>query len=247
MQTIVKNSIRLIAISLWVVIGLLLAQLLIVKLYEVIAIFQPRILGGFTEVTLQLVVAALVYTLTLLLVVGVPKIVLKKSTSLKDLGLSRLPNWVDLLLPIAGFIVYMVLAWLMFIVAEKYIPGFQIDQEQDVGFTRLNTSIEYMLAFVSLVIIAPVAEEIIFRGYLYDKLKKNGLSLWAVFIVVSLLFGLVHGQWNVAVNVFALSIVLCGLRVITGSIWSSILLHSLKNGVAYYMLFVNPVLSTIGG
>ena len=37
---------------------------------------------------------------------------------------------------------------------------------------------------------------------------------------------------------FALSIVLCGLREITGTIHAGILLHMLKNGIAFYLLFV---------
>ena len=66
-------------------------------------------------------------------------------------------------------------------------------------------------------------------------------DLWAMIIsifLVSLTFGIVHLQWNVGVNVFAMSIVLCGLREITGTIYAGILLHMLKNGVAFYLLYV---------
>ena len=58
----------------------------------------------------------------------------------------------------------------------------------------------------------------------------------AIFLV-SLLFGVVHLQWNVGVNVFAMSVVLCGLREITGTIYSGIVLHILKNGIAFYILY----------
>jgi len=38
------------------------------------------------------------------------------------------------------------------------------------------------------------------------------------------------------------------LREVTGSIWAGTLLHMLKNGIAFYFLFVNPtLLNTIGG
>ena len=57
-------------------------------------------------------------------------------------------------------------------------------------------------------------------------------------LLVSLVFGLVHFQWNVGVNVFAMSIVLCGLREITGTIYSGIILHILKNGLAFYLIYV---------
>ena len=94
-----------------------------------------------------------------------------------------------------------------------------------------------MLAFITLVVIAPVAEEVLFRGYLYGKLKKY-VPVWAAILITSALFGLIHGTWNVAVDTFALSIILCLLRESTGGIWASILLHMIKNGIAFYFLFI---------
>ena len=47
-----------------------------------------------------------------------------------------------------------------------------------------------------------------------------------------------HFQWNVGVNVFALSVVLCALREITGTIYAGILTHMIKNGVAFYLLYL---------
>ena len=98
-----------------------------------------------------------------------------------------------------------------------------------------------------LVIIAPVAEELLFRGYLLGKLRKHA-PLWVAILVTSVIFGAIHLAWNVGIDVFALSIVLCVVRVVSGSLWPSIMLHMLKNGLAFYLLFINPtVLSTLGG
>jgi membrane protease YdiL (CAAX protease family) len=58
-------------------------------------------------------------------------------------------------------------------------------------------------------------------------------------VATSVLFGLIHGQWNVGVDVFVLSMVACSLREVTGSIWAGILLHMLKNALAFYIIFVN--------
>lgn len=58
-------------------------------------------------------------------------------------------------------------------------------------------------------------------------------------LVVSMVFGILHGQWNVGVNVFALSLVMCLLREYTGSVWAGIVLHMTKNALAFYMLFVH--------
>jgi membrane protease YdiL (CAAX protease family) len=68
---------------------------------------------------------------------------------------------------------------------------------------------------------------------------------WVAILAVSVLFGLMHLgfdfealQWNVAINIFCMSVVLCVLREITGTIWSGTILHMLKNGLAYYLLFI---------
>ena len=127
------------------------------------------------------------------------------------------------------------------------IPIIDLNQVQDVGFSALSSRYEYMLAFLALVVIAPIAEEVLFRGYLYGKLRQY-VPIWASVIVTSLLFALVHLQWNVAIDVFVLSVILCLLREKTGSISSSIIVHMIKNAIAFYFLFVNQTfLTTLGG
>ncbi|MBQ6393939.1 CPBP family intramembrane metalloprotease, partial [Candidatus Saccharibacteria bacterium] len=83
----------------------------------------------------------------------------------------------------------------------------------------------------------PIAEEVIFMGWLYGKLRSRMGMIMAIFIT-SVLFCIIQGQWNVGVNVFAMSIVLCGLREVTGTIYAGILLHMVKNGIAFYLLYV---------
>ena len=81
---------------------------------------------------------------------------------------------------------------------------------------------------------------------MYGKLKKF-VPIWVAILVTSALFGSIHGAWNLAIDTFALSIVLCLLRESTGNIWASILLHMAKNGIAFYILFINPTLFTTLG
>ncbi|PKL31723.1 hypothetical protein CVV43_01175 [Candidatus Saccharibacteria bacterium HGW-Saccharibacteria-1] len=191
--------------------------------------------------------AAVLYLCTLLIVIGLPWLVREKKTTLKDVGLDRLMSWLDIFITPLGLIVYLLLSAFLVYFASKYIPWFDTNQAQDTGFERLNQQYEFYLAFITLVIIAPVAEEALFRGYMFGNLKKM-VPTWAAILVTSLLFGIFHGAWNVGVDTFALSIVLCLLREITGGIWSSILLHMTKNGIAFYILFLNPtLLTTLGG
>ena len=93
------------------------------------------------------------------------------------------------------------------------------------------------MAFVCLVILAPFCEEVLFRGWLYGKLRFKMPAVPAI-LIVSLLFGVMHGQLNVGVTVFAMSIGMCVMRELTGTIWGGVLLHMLKNALAFYFLFV---------
>jgi membrane protease YdiL (CAAX protease family) len=205
--------------------------------------------AGSEAAVAEAVIAALIYIVTIALVVGLPwvnkKLVHLRATA-KDLGYGRWMSWTDILLGPAGFLVYIVLSALLVYVGSLVI-GFNTTQTQDVGFQGLQTYTQYVLAFITLVVMAPIAEETLFRGYLYDKVKKY-VPTWLAIIITSVTFGLVHGQWNVGLDVFALSIVLCLLREISGSIWPSIWLHMLKNGIAFYILFISPmILHTLGG
>ncbi len=124
-------------------------------------------------------------------------------------------------------------------------PWFDAEQVQDVGFNTYIFGFDRVVAFITLVVVAPIAEELIFRGWLYGRLRPilsakmpdTAAMLISIFLV-SLLFGIVHLQWNVGVNVFAMSVVMCGLREITGTIYASILMHMIKNGLAFYLLYV---------
>ena len=167
-----------------------------------------------------------------------------KMANRKVLGLWDWPTWTDIGLAPVGFIVYYVLAAVLVSLFSLF-PWFDVSEVQNVGFSYYVGGFDRVIAFITLVVVAPIAEEVIFRGWLYGKMREkiaaeysNVVSMIVSILLVSLLFGIVHFQWNVGVNVFALSIVLCGLREITGTIYAGILLHMLKNGVAFWLLFM---------
>jgi len=230
----------------WVFVSFFVAQAILTgAVWLLVAIHIP--LASFNQTVLNASLTAILYIVTLALVIGVPWLIKKRRVNQSDIGLTRLPSWVDILITPAGLIVYFILSSLLILLATHVLPWFDVNQIQDTGFRQLNGQYEYILAFVTLVVIAPVAEEILFRGYLYGKLKKF-VPIWVAILATSILFGSIHGAWNLAIDTFALSIVLCLLRESTGNIWASILLHMTKNGIAFYILFINPTLfTTLGG
>lgn len=185
------------------------------------------------------------YGMALLLIFLVPPKLAEKwhkkdtgaaQTSREELGLNGLPTWVDLGLSPIAFILSTVLA-IFLVQFFSIFPWFNSGETQSVGFSPFMNGGEKVIAFFVLVVVAPVFEEIIFRGWLYGKLRAK-IDMIPSILIVSVLFGIMHFQWNVGVNVFALSVVLCGLREITGTIYAGILTHMIKNGVAFFLLYV---------
>lgn len=219
-------------------------------------IFGERIYELQYSAVFNTVIQAISATLIMIVVLLLPKYVAKTKIKRAELGLEGLPTWTDILLSPVGFIIYTLLGALLMSIIASIFPGLNLNEAQEVGFQAenlVNVSDKLLAAF-TLIIVAPVTEEIIFRGFLYSQLKlslskailskkKIARFLPAILasIITSVAFGFLHGQWNVAIITFAMSLVMCVQREITGTIYSSILLHMIKNGVAFYLLFINPI------
>ena len=230
----------------WVFLSFMFAQVVVAAVIVALGYVNVPI-RSISDTVFNSIANSLVYGLAIATALGVPYLIKRYKTSLQDLGLQRVVSWSDILLVAPGAIVYIILTAALAALAAALLTFVDYNQVQDTGFANLSGYLEFALAFISLVVVAPVAEEVLFRGYLFGKMRQYA-PLWVAVLLTSLLFAVVHFQWNVGIDVFALSLVLCILRVVSGSLWPSIMLHMLKNGVAFYFLFINPIaLSTIGG
>jgi membrane protease YdiL (CAAX protease family) len=225
----------------WVFICLVAAEALIYGLVILLKSLHVPI-SSLNQSVLSTILSTIYYIIAFGLTVSIPWLTKKHRTAKIDIGLSRLPSWTDILVAPAGLIIYMILSAILVLGLTHIFPWINTNQTQETGFSQMGQHYEYILAFVTLVVITPLAEEILFRGYLFGKLKKF-IPVWLAILATSLLFGIAHWSWTLGIDTFALSIVLCLLRETTGSIWSSVLLHMIKNGIAYYILFINPLLS----
>lgn len=192
------------------------------------------------------VYSGLVYTLALILILWVPPKLIKKwrRPTKRELGVKGEVGWTDILLSPIAYVVATFLAAGLIAIFNNF-AWFNAGEAQSTGFGLYMNAPERIIAFITLVIVAPIAEEVIFRGWLYGKIRDRlhgSLPEWAgiliATLIVSLAFGVAHLQWNVGVNVFALSVVLCALREVTGKIYAGIFTHMIKNGVAFYLLYI---------
>src|SRR5665648_8212 len=211
----------LLGVPVWVAFSYALAQVIVVTIFKVASFFGITLIDLAQAAIMNALIAAVVYILTIGIVIGVPYAAQKWRTTRIELGLTRLPSWTDIGLTIPAAILYVILSGVLLKLLSLVVGGIDVQQAQDVGFSNISTQAQYGIAFVTLVVMAPLVEETLFRGYLYGKLRKYS-PVWISILVTSGLFGLAHGQWNVGIDTFALSLVLCSLREVTGSIWAGV-------------------------
>jgi hypothetical protein len=92
------------------------------------------------------------------------------------------------------------------------------------------------------VLLAPVAEEFIFRGMLFPFFKQLGLP-WVAWFGVSGLFALIHTNAVTFVPLFVLALALTWLYQKTGNLLASITAHACFNAVNLALLLLLPNLS----
>jgi membrane protease YdiL (CAAX protease family) len=168
----------------------------------------------------------------------------RRRTKLAAIGVSGRPQWSDLGKAILAYAVYFGAFFVISQVAKAIFPSLNLDQKQDIGFSHV-AHIQLPLVFVSLVVLPPIVEELLMRGFLYTGLKQKLPRITAIFLT-SFLFAIAHLQagsaapllWVAAIDTFILSTALIYLRDKTGKLWASMMLHAIKNGVAFLFLFV---------
>lgn len=198
-------------------------------------------LDQIAEPVAQMTVVSLVYFLGTAALLFEPRFVRKMSLERigELLGVVKKFHFRYVGLAVVAWGIYMVLTVIVQLLAARLLPWIDFTQEQQLGFDSLGSGFEVAIAFVVIVVAVPLIEEIVFRGYLYGGVRRH-MPWWPAAVVVSIVFGAVHGQWNVAFDTFVLSMVACYLRERTGTIWAGVLVHAFKNSVAFYFLFVAP-------
>lgn len=245
-----RKYLWLLVLPVWTYAAFIAAQFLVAIVHELLTTVGVP-LASINQVVYTTVIAAISYIVALIIVIGVPYVIWRRGTTTKELGANDWPSWMDVLLSPLAFVVYIIASGLVMAAMTSLFPVIDLTQPQQLPFSQsmLGTSWHYALAFLTLVIIAPLAEELLFRGYLYGKIRKLA-PIWVAVLVSSLAFGVAHLwsgpdtplQWAVMIDTFVLGIMLSLLREYTGAVWASVLVHAIKNGLAFYLLFMNPQL-----
>lgn len=136
--------------------------------------------------------------------------------------------------PSAGLVVLGYGAFLVLAAAWTQALGITDRENVAIDLGTRDSAAALAAAVVLVCVVAPVCEEIFFRGYLFGALRRRGLVVAAG--VTGLTFGVAHvlsSPIGFIVPLAALGVILCLLYERTRSLYPCIALHVLNNSVAF--------------
>ncbi|MEQ4924381.1 CPBP family intramembrane glutamic endopeptidase [Proteus hauseri] len=141
------------------------------------------------------------------------------------------------LMPLGCFHWNKLIAPLLALIALIFINGFFGAEEKEwIDLTNNISGFAFFLFILSLIFLAPITEEIIFRGFLLNAgMWYGNRGKWIAIIVSSLLFSSIHTQYHAIstfILIFIVGIIFCQVRINTQSLIAPMVLHSLYNSIA---------------
>jgi membrane protease YdiL (CAAX protease family) len=150
----------------------------------------------------------------------------------------RWPSWRDLALGVALLAIFVPLAdFVTQLSGRDVVPAFMTDTYA----TAKAAGLLPLYAF-SLIVAAPVAEEIMFRGFLFRGLAQ-GWGTAAGILIPAALFAMVHTQYELflLVQILVIAVLFGWLRARSGSLLLTIVLHAMMNAFAFAQVAITAV------
>lgn len=146
-------------------------------------------------------------------------------------GLRRCSGWTAAFSAFAALGLFVVINLALALLPEAWLAAYNADMAP-IASTGLLTAL-------SIVVIGPLAEELVFRGIIQTRLLR-AMPPWTAVVLQAVLFGIVHGTPIQIVYALLLGLVLGFLRSRTGSILPGFAAHAAFNAM-------NDPLGLLGG
>lgn len=132
---------------------------------------------------------------------------------------------------------FIVLFFIIIILMVNLVSSYLFwDYPLQKNVNQLSISREItIIQLLSIVVIAPVAEEFYFRGILFNYFKKRSGKLF-ILILTSLIFSIIHFNVPATPTLFILGISLGLIKLTTDSIFITIIMHSIFNCIMLLMI-----------
>lgn len=156
-----------------------------------------------------------------------------KKLKWESFGFIKYKIFKTILLAFKGFLIYIGVSLLIGIIIVYYnikIPGYQLQPSIFQYFGKDTYSL--IASGIIIVIIAPILEEMLFRGVILRTLSDK----WGIVtgsLISAFLFSLMHMPWQSIIPIFILALIINSLVIKSKSIWPAISFHILNNAIAF--------------
>lgn len=115
---------------------------------------------------------------------------------------------------------------------EYVVPDVEVQAELRRLFAAIPDTVpNSILLFVTIAVVAPLLEEILFRGLLQNALSKR-LPVWAAIALSALIFGAMHMDLYAMPPLVLMGAIFGVIYHLTGSLRITIVLHMINNAAA---------------
>lgn len=168
-------------------------------------------------------------TIAIILILGVYFIALfPKNLSWSEVGIKTfaMKDWRLIVL----YSLFLLVSAVIIVFLTSFI-GNTWENSKTEAMQKNITFFTVLIAFISAAVISPIYEEIFYRGFLYRWLRTR-LGINGGIFVSSLIFTIVHiPTYNVMPVNFISGIIFALAYERTNSIWPSVIIHGLTNGI----------------
>jgi membrane protease YdiL (CAAX protease family) len=120
-------------------------------------------------------------------------------------------------------------------------PSYQIPRHEELELLTTTTHLSLrVLVIILAVVVAPLVEEILFRGLLQTMIRSYLNRPWLVIMITSVLFARVHQNAEHWPALFVLAMGLGYAYEKSGSLWQPIFMHALFNGLTIASVLTEP-------
>ena len=96
----------------------------------------------------------------------------------------------------------------------------------------LNQLVSNPIGLITAAFVAPVVEEVVFRGAILRALLQKKWNPWIAIVISAAIFGIIHLNLTQGVSAFVVGIFMGWLFYRTRSIWPGVILHMMNNTIS---------------
>jgi membrane protease YdiL (CAAX protease family) len=157
-----------------------------------------------------------------------------KPANIKEyLGLRRF-SWKTFLVLMGVFI-------LLLVAIDYLTPPSSNASDSTFTIDAYKTAVWPVLLWLAVAGFGPVFEEVFFRGFLFAGLEQSRLGSAGAIFITALLWASLHLQYSLfgMASIMVMGLVFGFVRLKTGSLWSTILMHTVWNALALLLVVLS--------